>query len=91
MIDPVEEFLQIHIDHHPGAILYVALCFEQRVVRTASRSEAITVFGERRVNSGLQDLQQGLLDRRAVTVGIPSSRTPPSGFGIWTRRTGAGR
>lgn len=28
---------------------------------------------------------------RSVTVGMPSSRSPPSGFGIATRRTGLGR
>ena len=63
MIDPVEELLQIHIDHHPVAVLHVALCFEHRIVRPAARPEAVAVFGERPINHGLQDLQQGLLDQ----------------------------
>ena len=29
--------------------------------------------------------------KRSVTVGMPSSRSPPSGLGIVTRRTGLGR
>jgi hypothetical protein len=29
--------------------------------------------------------------RRSITVGMPSSRSPPSGLGIVTRRTGLGR
>jgi hypothetical protein len=76
VIDPVEELLQIHIDHHPVAVLHVALCFEHRVVRTASRSEAIAVFGERRVNLGCKTCSRACWISRSVTVGIPSSRTP---------------
>jgi hypothetical protein len=63
VIDPIEELLQIHIDHHPVTVLHVALCIEHRVVRTASRTKAVAVFGERRINDALQDLQQGLLDQ----------------------------
>ncbi|CAH1747837.1 protein of unknown function [Thauera humireducens] len=63
VIDPVEELLQIHIDHHPVTVLHVALCIEHRVVRTASRAKAIAMVRERRINPGLQDLQQGLLDQ----------------------------
>jgi len=63
VIDPIEELLQIHIDHHPVAVLHVALGIEHRVVRTASRTKAVTVFGEGRINDALQDLQQGLLDQ----------------------------
>ena len=63
MIDPIEELLQIHIDHHPVAVLNKALCIEHRVMRTATRTKAVAVFGERGINLGLQDLQQGLLDQ----------------------------
>jgi hypothetical protein len=63
VIDPVEELLQIDIDHHPVTVLHVAPRREHGVVRTASRSEAEAVFGERRINHRLQDLQQGLLDQ----------------------------
>nr|WP_296406490.1 hypothetical protein [Zoogloea sp.] len=82
MIDPVEELLQIHIDHHPVAVLHVALCFEHRVVRAAARPEAVAVFGERPINHGLQDLQQGLLDQPIRHRRNPNSRTPPPGWDL---------
>ncbi len=63
MIDPIEELLQIHIDHHPVAVLYVSLCHQHRVARSTPRPEAVAVFGEGRINDGLQNLQQGLLDQ----------------------------
>ncbi|EXI75717.1 MAG: hypothetical protein AW07_01029 [Candidatus Accumulibacter sp. SK-11] len=48
-------------------------------MRTPPRSEAKTVFGKRRINLGLQDLQQGLLDqpirhRRYPQFPHPASR-----------------
>jgi hypothetical protein len=63
VIDPVEEFLQIHIHDDPVAVLHVALCRQHCVMRATSRPEAMAVIGECRVNFGLQNLQQGLLDQ----------------------------
>jgi len=80
VIDPVEKFLQIDIDHHPVAVLHVALCSQHRVVRTTSRPEAVAVFGERRINLGLQDLQQGLLDQPIGHRRYPQFAHPATGL-----------
>jgi hypothetical protein len=63
VINPVKEFLQIDIDHHPVSVLHVTLCLQHRVLRSAARPEAVTRFREGRINLRLQDLQQGLLDQ----------------------------
>jgi hypothetical protein len=55
----------------------MALCHPHRVVRSASRSEAIASLGERWVNLRLQDLPQSLLDqaiRRYPQFPHPASR-----------------
>ena len=91
MVDPVEELLQVHVHHHPAACLHVLLRLQHRVVRATPRPEAVAVLAEGRINQRLQHLQQGLLDQPSTTVGIPSSRIPPPGLGMPTRRTGSGR
>jgi hypothetical protein len=63
VIDPIEELLQVHIDHHSVALLHVALCLKHRLVRSAPRTETVAVGREGRIDQGLQDLQQGLLDQ----------------------------
>jgi len=49
-------------------------------MRRAFRPESVAVFGECRVPSALQNLHDRLLDQAISTVGMPSFRTPPSGF-----------
>ena len=80
MIDPVEELLPIHIDHHPAAFLHVTPCSQYRIVHTASRAEAIAVFGERRINLGLQDLQPGSLDQPIRHRRYPQFPHPDTGL-----------
>jgi hypothetical protein len=66
------------------------LCLGYRLVGGASRSEAVTVPGERWVPLFLEDLQQGLLDQSIDDVKHAEFSDPPSGLGISTRLTGCG-
>src|ERR1700730_6293795 len=63
MIDPVEEFFEIKVNHDAVALGYVSLRLGYRLMGGASRSEAVAVLGKRRVPSLLKNLQQGLLDQ----------------------------
>jgi hypothetical protein len=70
------------------AVEFVGLLrFGYRLMRRAFRPEPVTVFGECRVPSALQNLHYPCWIN---TVGIPAFRIPPSGFGISTRHTGCG-
>ena len=62
VIDSVEEFFEIKIDH-AVALGDVSLRLGHRLVGGSPRSEAVAVLGERRVPSLLKNLQQGLLDQ----------------------------
>src|ERR1700746_545813 len=62
MIDPVEKFFEIKVNHNAVARGNVSLCLGHRLMGGASRSEAVTVLGKRRVPPLLEHLQQGLLD-----------------------------
>ena len=63
MIDPVEKFLDIQVDHDAVALGNIALRLGDGLVGGASRAEAVAVLGKRRVPTRLKDLQQGLLDQ----------------------------
>ena len=63
VIDPVEKFFEIEVNHDAVALGNVALRLGHRLVGGASRSEAVTVLGKRWVPTRLKDLQQGLLDQ----------------------------
>src|SRR6266481_5017493 len=63
VIDTVEKLFEIDVHHVAVALGYVALRLGYRLMGGASRSEAVTVLGERRVPPLLKNLQQGLLDQ----------------------------
>jgi hypothetical protein len=63
MIDPVEKFFEIEVNHDAVARGNVSLRLGHRLMGGASRSEAVTVLGKRRVPPLLENLQQGLLDQ----------------------------
>src|SRR6266436_3609615 len=63
MIDPVEEFFEIEVNHDAVARGNVLLRLGNRLMGGASRSEAVTVLGKRRVPLLLENLQQRLLDQ----------------------------
>src|SRR6516165_11116592 len=62
VIDPVDKFFEIKIDHDRVARGDVPLCLGHRLVRGSPR-EAVAVLGERWVPPLLENLQQGLLDQ----------------------------
>src|SRR5262249_55660037 len=63
VIDPVEKFFEIKIDHDRVARSDVLLCLSHRLVGGSPRPEAIAVLGESWVPPLLENLQQGLLDQ----------------------------
>src|SRR5690348_2208358 len=63
MIDPVEKFFEIKVNHNAVARGNVSLRLGHRLMGGASRSEAVTVLRKRRVPPLLENLQQGLLDQ----------------------------
>ena len=62
MVDPVEELLQVDIQHNAAALLHVGLRATYRVMRPPPGPEAIACIREGWIKQRLQDLQQGLLD-----------------------------
>ena len=78
MVDPIEELLQIEIDHDPIALGDVLPCLGEGIVRPAPRAKAGTRGRERRIEDRLQDVQDGLLDQAVLRrtgspyVGMPS-------------------
>src|SRR3990172_12915137 len=59
---PKSQIFEIRVYDDPASFLDVALGRHHRVVGAAPRPEAVAVLGESRVEAGLQDLEQGLLD-----------------------------
>src|SRR5215475_4836927 len=77
MIDPIEEFFQIEIDHPAVACSDILLRLSHGLMRRPTRSEPIAVLGERRIPSPLQDLHHRLLDK-AVQHGWDAKLSHPS-------------
>ena len=90
VIDPVEEFFEIKVDHDAVARGNVLLRLGHGLMGGASRSEAVTVPGKCRVPAFLQNLQHGLLDQSVDDARHAELSDPPSGLGISTRLTGCG-
>jgi hypothetical protein len=62
VIDPVKELLQVNVDDPVTTFLDVPLRRAHSIVCPTSRPKAVTVIGERRIESWSQYLQNGLLD-----------------------------
>jgi hypothetical protein len=62
VVHAVEKLLEIHVHHPAASFLEVLLRLAYGVVRAAPRSETVAVLREGRVESWLQDLQEGLLN-----------------------------
>jgi hypothetical protein len=56
MIDPVEKFFEIKVNHDAVARGNVSLRLGHRLMSGASRSEAVAMLGKRRVPSLLKNL-----------------------------------
>ena len=63
MIDSVEEFFEIEIDHDVVALGDITLRLSHCLMGGAPRSKAVTVLGERRVPPLLENLQHSLLNQ----------------------------
>src|SRR5271155_3464299 len=62
VIDSIEEFIQIEVDHPSVALRNVLLRLSHGMMRRPTRSEPIAVLGKRRVPLPLQNLHHRLLD-----------------------------
>ena len=63
MIDPVEKFFEIKVNHDAVTRGNVSLRLGHRLMSGTSRSEAVAMLGKGRVPLLLKNLQQGLLDQ----------------------------
>jgi hypothetical protein len=79
MIDSIEEFFEIDIDHVVVALGDVALRLGYCLMGGTPRAETVTVLGKRWVPALLENLQQGLLDQSTVTSNCTLAQ---SAFGI---------
>src|ERR1017187_8957587 len=77
MIDSIEEFFQIEVDHPSVALRHVLLRLNHGVMSRPTRSEPIAVLGERRIPLPLQNLPHRLLDKR-VQHGWDAKLSHPS-------------
>src|SRR6202040_1371090 len=77
VIDSIEEFFQIEVDHPSVALRDVLLRLSHGMMRRPTRSEPIAVLGERRIPSPLQNLHHRLLDK-AVQHGWDAKLSHPS-------------
>lgn len=71
MVDPVEELLQVDIDHPPVALLQPLSCLLDGLMGAPTRPEPVAVLRERRVEDGLEHLRDGLLDQPVQHRGDP--------------------
>ena len=90
MIDPVEKFFQIKVNHNAVARGNVSLRLGHRLMGAASRSKAVTVLGKRPVAPLLETPQQGLLDQSVNDAREAELSDPAVRLGISTRLTGCG-
>ena len=90
VIQRVEVLGQVKAHSLNISLLRIFLHLPNRILRTSPRTIAVTSVREQRLIDGHQFLLMACRMIRSMTVGMPSLRTPPSGFGISTRLTGEG-
>lgn len=88
VIDGVKELCQIDIHGNAATFLDVVLDLPDRLMGIATRSEPIACRAELRFVDGAE---MACWMTRSITVGMPSSRLPPSSLGISTQRTAGER
>lgn len=82
VVHAIKELLQIEVDQVILALGDVRPGPGHRVVRTAPRPKAEARIREGRVENRRRTCRMACCTRRSTTVGIPSCRIPPPGFGI---------
>src|SRR5258708_30163546 len=88
MIDPVEKFFEIKVNHDAVARGNVSLRLGHRLMSGTSRPEAVAMLGKRRVPLLLKNLQQGLLDQAvedARHAGVSGPAVRVGAFGPFAR------
>src|SRR5450432_3431825 len=84
VVHAVEEFLEIHVDHpsatHPGCTS--ALRTLRRVHDVQAGWEPLLCDEKVRSNRGCRIYNSACWMNRSSAVGMPSSRSPPSLFGM---------
>src|SRR6202022_1761769 len=83
VIDPVEKFFEIKVNHDVVARGNVSLRLGHRLMGGASRSEAVTVLGKCPVPALLENLQQGLLDQSVDDAGHAEFSDPTVRLGYF--------
>ena len=63
MLNSIEEFLQIEVNHDIATLGHIALGLGYGPMSRAPRPETVAVLGKRRVPMRLENLQQRLLDQ----------------------------
>ena len=91
VIDPIEEFFEIKVNHNAVALGNVLLRLGYGLMGGASRSEAVTVLENVGSQRFCRTCSKACWISLSTTHGTPSFLTPPSGLGISTRLTGCGR
>ena len=69
LVDTVEEFFEVDVNHDTVALSNIRLCLSHRLMGRAPRAEPVAVFGKRRVPLRLKNLQHGLLDQSVDDTG----------------------
>src|SRR5260370_42535090 len=77
MIDSIEKFFQVEIDHPSMAVRNILLRLSNGVMRRPTGSELIAVLGERWIPLPLQNLHHRLLDT-AIQHGWDAKLSHPS-------------
>src|SRR5258706_434708 len=83
MIDPVEELFEIQIDHNVVILGNIPLRLDNCLMCGASRSEAVTVLGKRRIPPLLENLQQSLLNQSVDDARYAKFSDPTVRFGYF--------
>src|SRR5215468_599256 len=81
VIDSVEKFFEIQVDHDVEALGDIPLRLGHGLMGGTSWAEAVAVLGERRVPTLLQNLQHGLLDQSVDDTGDAEFPDPAVRFG----------
>src|SRR5262249_8587895 len=90
VIDSVEKFFEINVDHDVEAFGDIPLRLGHGLMGGTSRAEAVAMLGERWIQTFLQDLKTACWISRPTTHGMPIFLPPPPGLVISTRLTGCG-
>ena len=88
--DRIKEFTQINVKRLVQPLRDVAFNLLHGILRRLSQSQTKLLAENSGARIGDNTCTMACCITLSITVGIPSSRAPPSGFSITARRTGDG-